>query len=143
MKTSYAIAVADAHAQCNLVVSISSQHAGLEITAARTKKIQSRKGIDMPVLKCIGGFHDGLLANVPDGVFDGFEIPLPSYLSLPEPLPKKVRSQCQIQEPKEFLVYTYVVDSIVLMRGGFRKEVLFLVPKGTYGADAIISLLTK
>lgn len=47
LKQSYAIAVAAVHAQCNLAVNISSQHVGLETTAGRTKKIQSRKGIDM------------------------------------------------------------------------------------------------
>lgn len=94
----------------------------------------------MSVLKCIGGFHNGLLTNVPDGISDGFEISLPSYLSSQEPA--GARSYSLQEDPVELVNYNYVVESFTIMRGGFRKEVLFLVPKGTSGFDAIISLLT-
>lgn len=96
----------------------------------------------MPVLKCIGGFHDGLLTSAPEWVSYGSEIVLPSYLSSLEQLPEKVRSSLSEEEPVKLSQHTYVVDSLRIRRGVFSEEVLFLVPKGTSGDDAIISLLT-
>lgn len=94
----------------------------------------------MTILKCVGGFHDGLLTNVPEWVSYGLEVDLPSYMSELEHA--ESRTYSLEEEPMKFLKHTYVVDSLRIMRSGFRKEVYFLVPKGTSGEDAIISLLT-